>query len=113
MKSKHIILLILIPLSEIKAIFYFSDLKVRSTFFNDEKRYLCNVLEDYSNIIIFGVVFFYMTFLTIDDKTKQISKFLFVLNCLDLIHLGFLDMQNLIPIKLIITYLISKNYAKH
>ena len=108
MKSKQLILLLLIPLSEIKAIFYYSDLKVDWYLFSDEKRYLCNVLEDYSNIIIFGVVFFYMAFLKIDYQTKQIARFLFVLTCLDLIHLGFLDMQYLIFIKLILAYILCR-----
>jgi hypothetical protein len=39
MKSKQLILLLLIPLSEIKAIFYYSDLKVDWYLFSDEKRY--------------------------------------------------------------------------
>ena len=39
-------------------IFYNSDQEVSWYLFSDSKRYLCNVLEDYSNIIIFGVVFY-------------------------------------------------------
>lgn len=58
LKLRHFLLLAMVPLSEIKAIFYNSDQKVSWYLFSDTKRYLCNVLEDYSNIIIFGVVFY-------------------------------------------------------
>lgn len=118
MKSKynHIILLLLIPLSEVKAIFYNSDIKVSWYLFSDNKRFLCNVLEDYSNILIFGVVFYHLAFLQIDKKTREIAKFLFVLNALDLLHLGLIDMQFFIFIKLIITYItckVSSNLSLH
>jgi len=106
MKSKHYILLLLIPLSEIKAIFYNSDLKVDWYLFSDNKRFLCNVVEDYSNILIFGIVFYFLTFVRIDTKVRSIALFLFVLNCLDLIHLSLMDMQYLVIVKLLITYII-------
>jgi len=59
---KHIILLLLIPMSEIKAIFYDDETKVSWFLFSDHKKYICNVLEDYSNIIIIGVILFYSIF---------------------------------------------------
>jgi hypothetical protein len=108
MKLKHYLLLFIIPLSEIKSIFYDSDLKVDWYLFNDNKRYLCNVLEDYSNVVIFGIVFYYLAFLRIDLKCRNIAVFLFVLNCLDLIHLSLIDMQYFIIIKLLLTLLICK-----
>lgn len=108
MKSKYIILLLLVPLSEMKALFYNSEIKVDWFLFSDEKRFLCNVVEDYSNIIIFGIVFYYLAFVKIDKVIKRICLFLFILNALDLIHLGLLDMQYLIPLKLIFAYIILK-----
>lgn len=106
MKSKHYILLLLVPFSEIKALFYNSDLKVYPSFFSAEKRYLCNVVEDYCNIIIFLVLFYFVTFIKIDRTTRKICFFLFILTILDFIHLGFLDMQFLIIPKLILSYII-------
>lgn len=91
MKSKHILLLLLIPLSEIKAVFYNSDLKIQYALFSDEKKYLCNVLEWYSNIIIFGVIFYSLAFLKPDFVTRKIALFLFIINCLDFIFLGLMD----------------------
>ena len=88
MKSKHWFLLMLVPLSEIKAIFY-------------------KIVEDYSNIFIFGVIFFFLAFLTIDKLTKQIATYLFILNSLDLIHLGLYDMQGFIAVKLFLTAIIT------
>jgi hypothetical protein len=108
MKSKHWILLLLIPLSDIKAVFYNSDLKVSWYLFSDNKRYLCNVLEDYSNIIILSVVFYFLTFVKIDIKTRNICLFLFILNVLDLIHLGLMDMEYFIPLKLLLAFIILK-----
>jgi len=112
MKSKHLILFLLLPLSEIKSIFYKSDLKVDWFLFSDHKKFLCNVLEDYSNILILGVVFYYYLF-TIRDKTsKQIIFFLFILNGLDLLFLGLMDNELYLlklPISLIIyTYALCK-----
>jgi len=103
MKLKYLILLMIIPLSEIKALFYNSDLKVDWYLFSDKKRYLCNVVEDYSNILIFGIVFYYLSTV---PKLKNISIYLFVLNLLDLFHLGLMDMQYLILIKLFLAYII-------
>ena len=93
MKSKYLIILTLVPLSEAKALFYNSDLRVSWYLFSDNKRYLCNVVEDYSNIIIFGVVFYYMAFVRLDITVRKICLFLFILNALDLIHLELIEMQ--------------------
>lgn len=91
MKSKNLILLLLLPLSEIKAIFYQFDKKVNWYLFSDNKKYLCNVIEDYSNIIVIGVVFYYSLFVKFDLHTKQIILLLFILNALDLVFLGLFD----------------------
>lgn len=90
-KMKNKILLALIPLSEIKSIFYNSDKKVDWFLFSDEKRYLCNVIEDYSNIIIMGVIMYYSLFIKLDLNTKRILFFLFVINVLDFVFLGLYD----------------------
>lgn len=108
MKSKHLILLLLVPLSEAKALFYNSNLKVSWYLFSDNKRYLCNVVEDYSNIIIFGFVFYYMAFVRLDTTIRKICLFLFILNALDLIHLGLMDMQHFILFKILLTFTIFK-----
>ena len=112
MKSKHLILFLLLPLSEIKSIFYNSDLKVDWFLFSDHKRFLCNVLEDYSNIVIIGIILYYYLFTERDKLSKQMVFFLFVLNGLDLLFLGLMD-NNLyllkLPISLIIyTYALCK-----
>lgn len=109
MKSKHLILYLLVPLSEAKALFYNSDLRVSWYLFSDNKRYLCNVIEDYSNIVIFGIIFFYMSFVTLDKKIRKFCLFLFIVNALDLIHLGLMDLQYFIPIKLVLSALIYKH----
>ena len=108
MSFKHLILLILVPLSEAKALFYNSDLQVSWYLFSDNKRYLCNAVEDYSNILIFGIVFYYMAFVKFDINIRKICLFLFILNAFDLIHLGLLDMWYFVPLKLILTYITLK-----
>lgn len=112
MKSKHIILLLLIPLSNIKALFYHSDLRVSWYLFSDNKRYLCNVLEDYSNLIIFGTLFFYMSFVELDRITRKICLFLFIINAFDFVHLGLMDMQGFIALKLLLSYIFYKLCSK-
>ena len=91
MRNRHLILLSLIPLSEVKAVFYQSDLKVRYAIFSDKKLYLCNILEEYSNIFIIGIVFYFLAFLKIDLITKKIALFLFIINALDFVFLGLMD----------------------
>lgn len=112
MRNKHLILLSLVPLSEAKALFYKSDIRVSWYFFSDNKRHLCNVIEDYSNIIIIGVIFYFIVFDKIDKITKNICLFLFILNALDLIHLGLMDMQIFILLKLALTYIIYRFWLK-
>lgn len=106
MKSKQLILWLLVPLSEAKALFYNSDEKVSWYLFSDNRRLLCNVVEDYSNIIIMCVIFYYLTFLKIDIKTRNVCLFLFILNILDLIHLGLMDLEYFICLKLLLSYII-------
>ena len=108
MRSKHFFLLLLVPLSEIKALFYNSNLRVRYSLFTDEKKYLCNVLEDYANIIILGTVFYLLVFCKIYKNTKLLSMLLFTLNALDLLHLGLMDVQFLAIPKLIFSFIIVK-----
>ena len=112
MKSKYFILLLLIPLSEAKALFFNTNLKVSWFLFSDHKRYLCNVVEDYSNIVIMSIIFYYLCFIKIDLNIKKIALFLFLINILDLIHLGLFDLEYFIPIKLIIAYLIYTRCSK-
>lgn len=90
MRIKHLILLLLIPLSEIKSIFYNSDDKVSWYLFANEKKHLCNVLECYSNMLIIGVVFYFIAFLKPDLITKKICLFLFIVNALDFLFIGLM-----------------------
>jgi len=104
MQLKHVLLILLIPFSEIKAIFYNINMKVSWYLFSDHKRQLCMVVEDYCNIIIFGVVFYFLAFMKRDKITVQIALFLFILNALDFVHLGLYDMQGFIIVKLLLAY---------
>ena len=80
--------------------------------FYDHKRFLCNVLEDYSNIVIIGIILYFYLFMRRDIVSRQIIFFLFVLNGLDLLFLGLMDNELYLlklPISLIIyTYALSK-----
>lgn len=107
-KIKHYILILLVPLSEAKALFYNSDLKVSWYLFSDHKRYLCNVVEDYSNIIIMSIIFYYITSVKLDLITRKICLFLLVVNILDLIHLGLMDLEYFMAVKLLLAYIILK-----
>lgn len=104
MQPKHLLLLFLIPLSEAKAIFYNVNKRVSWYLFSDHERQLCMVVEDYCNIIIFGIVFWFLAFEKRDVITIQISLFLFILNALDFVHLGLYDMQGFIILKLLLAY---------
>lgn len=73
---------------------------------------MCNVLEDYSNIVILGTLFFYMAFVQIDRNIRKICLFLFIINAFDFIHLGLMDMQGFIAIKLLLSYLIFNLCSK-
>jgi len=90
MRLKHLILLLLIPLSEIKSIFYNSDTKVAWYLFAEKKKFLCNVLEDYSNMIIIGIIFYFIAFLKNDIITRKICLFLFIINLLDFVFIGLM-----------------------
>lgn len=99
MKSKHYIFLFIIILNNAKALFYYSNEKVSWFVFSQRERYLCNVIEDYANRICFLILFYFITFVRIDHKMKQVSLFLLILNVLDIIHLGLFDLQYLIFLK--------------
>lgn len=105
-KIKHYILFLLVPLSEAKALFYSSNEKVSWYLFSDHKRFICNVVEDYANILIMSTIFYYITFVKLDLLTKKICLFLFVANILDLIHLGLMDLEYFITLKLLLAYII-------
>ena len=108
MKSKHWILLLLIPLSETKALFFNSDLKVSWYLFSDNKRFLCNVVEDYSNVVIMATIFYYIAFIKIDINIRNICIFLFIINVLDLIHLGLMDLEYFTFVKLAFALVLLK-----
>ncbi len=102
----------MVPFSESKAIFYNMDMAVSWYLFSDHERQVCMVVQDYCNIIIFGVVFYFLAFLERDKWTIEISKFLFVLNALDFIHLGLMDKQYFVIAKLVLAYSIYYLWSK-
>ena len=108
MKLKQIILILLMPLSEIKALFYNSDKNVDWYLFADHKRYLCNVIEDYTQIIVMGVILFYLAFIEIDNQTRKVVIFLFVVNAIDMLFLSLIDLQVVIILKLSTALLLTK-----
>lgn len=112
MRSKHFILLLLVPFSEIKALFYNSELKVKYSFFTEDTKYLCNVLEDYSNIIILSVLFYLFALSKQDIISRKICLFLFILNSLDIVHLGLMDVPYFIILKLGFAFLIFFLWSK-
>lgn len=111
-KLKHYILILLVPLSEAKALFYNSNEKVSWYLFSDHSRFKCNVIEDYSNLIIMSTIFYYIRFVKLDLLTKNICLFLFVLTLLDLIHLGLMDLEYFICLKLLLAYFILSICSK-
>lgn len=112
MRFKHVILILIVLLSEAKSLFYFSSEKIRFTIFSEEKKFLCNVVEDYSNVLIFGILFYYFAFLKQDIISRKICVFLFVLNTLDLLHFGFLDIPYFVVPKLGLAFLIYFLWSK-
>lgn len=112
MRSKHIILLLLVPLSEIKALFYNSDLKIQYSIFTDEKKYLCNVVEMYSNIFIFGFIFWFFVYSKQDMISRKICLGLFILNALDFLHFGLMDLPFLVLVKMGLTFILTWLWLK-
>lgn len=95
-------LLILIPLGELKAIFYPVEKKVNWYLLTDpdwEGRWIDNVLEDYGNALTFIIIFAYVIFAKKTQFDLNICKLYFVIACLDLLHLGAYDMQGLLYLK--------------
>ncbi len=87
-------------------------MKVSWYLFSDHKRQLCMVVEDYCNVVIFGVVFWHLYKETRDLILKQIALFLFVLNALDFLHLGLYDMEGFIIAKIFLAFVIYKLWLK-
>lgn len=105
MRLKPLLILIsLVLLSEAKALFYNVNIRVSWYLFSNHERQLCMVVEDYSNIVIFGIVFYLLYDSAKDKSIKEIARFLFVLNGLDLIHLGLMDMQGFVAFKLLLAF---------
>ena len=105
-------LILLIPLGQLKAIFYFSKQKVSWYILSDHSRYIDNVLEDYGNAFSFIIIFAYMVFAKKTAFDLNICKLYFVIACLDLLHLGAYDMQGLIAVKFVLSLLIWSVWAQ-
>lgn len=110
--KKPVILILLVPFAEAKAIFYNLNMKVSWYLFSDHVRQVCMVVEDYSNIIIFGVVFWFLYEAYKGTKTGEVSLFLFILNALDFIHLGLMDMQYFVMAKIVLAFFIYRLWYK-
>lgn len=110
--KRPLILFLLIPFAESKAIFYNIDKSVSWYLFSDHQRQICMVVEDYCNIIIFGVVFWFLYEAYKGKRIGEVSLFLFILNALDLIHLGLMDMQYFIMLKLLLAFIIYHLWSK-
>lgn len=103
---KPVILILLVPFSESKAMFYNVNKRVSWYLFSNHERQLCMVVEDYCNIVIFGVIFWFLYDAYKHSPIGQASLFLFILNALDLIHLGLYDMQGFIIAKILLAWFI-------
>ncbi len=112
MRNKHIFLLLLVPLSEAKALFYNSNLKVRYSLWINDTKYLCNVVEMYSNILIFSFIFWYFAFSKQDIISRKIFLGLFILNILDFIHFGIMDLPFFVLPKIVLAFFISWLWLK-
>lgn len=110
--KKPLILMLLIPLSESKAIFYNIDKAVSWYLFSDHERQICMVIEDYCNIIIFGIVFWFLYEAYKGNPLGEVALLLFILNALDLIHLGLMDKQYFVIAKLVLAYSLYYLWSK-
>lgn len=110
--KRPLILMLLIPLAESKAILYNVDKAVSWYLFSDHQRQVCMVVEDYCNIVIFGVVFWFLYEAYKGKPLGEVALFLFILNALDLIHLGLMDMQYFVMAKLVLAFIIYYLWSK-
>lgn len=95
----NILLFLLIPIGELKAVFYHLDTKVDWYLFSDNARFLCNVMEDYGNVLTFIVLFAYILYAPRTPFGTGVCRFMLIISILDLLHLGAYDMQGLMLVK--------------
>jgi hypothetical protein len=113
MKSRHYLLISLLFLSEIKAIFYDSDIRIEWYLLPNHDRLLCNLLKDISTAIICIVLCFYALKGAKDRMLRFIITALIVLSSLDLIHLAINDMQGFVSLKIALAFGITKIIGKY
>lgn len=108
MKSKiwSVLLLILIPIGEIKTLFYTSQLKVDWYLLADHSRFIDNVMNDYANAFSFIIIFGFILFGEKTPFNKALCRFYFIISILDLLHLGAYDMQGLMFLKFVLAIMI-------
>jgi len=113
MKSRHWILISLLFISEIKAIFYNSNISYEWYLVPDHSRFLCNILKDISTSIIIIVLCLYALKGAKDNLLRFIISCLITLSILDLIHLAVNDMQGFVLLKIALALGITKIFYKH
>lgn len=113
MKGRHWILISLLFISEIKAIFYDSDIRYYWLVDPEHSRLLCNILKDISMSIICIVLCFYALKGAKDRMLRFIISSLITLSFLDLIHLAINDMQGFVLTKIALAIGITKIIGKY
>jgi hypothetical protein len=108
MKSRHWLLISLLFVSEIKAIFYDSDIRYYWLLNPEHSRYLCNILKDISASTIIIILCFYALKGAKDGLLRFIISCLITLSFLDLIHLAINDMQGFVLLKIALSIGITK-----
>jgi hypothetical protein len=113
MKGRHWILISLLFVSEIKAIFYDSEIRFYWILNPEHSRLLCNILKDVSTSIITIVLCFYALKGAKDNILRFIVSSLISLSILDLIHLAINDMQGFVLLKIALAFGITKIIGKY
>lgn len=113
MKGRHWLLISLLFISEIKAIFYNSDIRFYWLLDPEHSRLLCNILKDISTSIIIIVLCFYALRGAKDNILRFIISSLITLSFLDLIHLAINDMQGFVLPKIALALGINKIIGKY
>jgi hypothetical protein len=113
MKGRHWLLILLLFISEIKAIFYDSDIRFYWLLNPEHSRLLCNILKDISTSIIIIVLCFFALRSAKDNIERFIVSSYITLSFLDLIHLAINDMQGFVLLKIALALGINKIIGKY
>lgn len=113
MKGRHWLLVSLLFISEIKAIFYDSEIRFYWLLNPEHSRLLCNILKDISTSIIIIVLCFFALRGAKDNISRFIISSYITLSFLDLIHLAINDMQGFVLLKIALALGINKIIGKY